>query len=413
MLSKLTERFSGKKLYIVIGGVIATVVIAAVTLLFLTSGSSTAAVMRLEKYIGEINLTDSTGTDLELLEGMRFSSGNSLATKNESYAYISLDDTKFVKLDELSLCTFVKEGNYIELDLIEGKLIFNVTEKLKEGELLEIKTSTMVSSIRGTSGYVEAIDEDNSTFALLSGEIAITILNKTNNISKVVRLVAGEKITINSNPSPGEDNYLIEKIKTEEMPSYVLDAVDEDEELRQEITEANSSFTQEIINEHKKREESNISASESENSFDSSTEDFDDDSDDDDSPDNTGGAEKDDESDKNNDVDANNNANDDDNENDNNNSNDDNVDGDDGDDDTDENEIDNNKDNNDDMYDEIEVDGVDYDDNDNEDVRGSVNITTNNNQTASPPTAPTQLPPAVETPAPSYSEEEEEEDDDD
>ncbi len=247
MFTDFIKKFSRKKIAIFSGSVLAILLVAALSIYLLSSDSTSAAVMRLEKVVGTVNLTDDSNNSLDILEGMRLTSGNALTTMEDSFAYISLDDTKSAKLDSLSSCIFVKDGNMIELDLLGGKLIFNVTEKLTDGELLNIKTSTMVSSIRGTSGFVEATDENNSTFGLMTGEVAISILNKATGVDLVARIYAGEKINITVNPDSGETTYDIVKITADDIPDYVYDAIEEDEDLRNEINEKDTEISNEII----------------------------------------------------------------------------------------------------------------------------------------------------------------------
>ncbi len=248
MFHELTQKYTTKKVVILSAFAALSVIISVLAIIFLSSDNTKAAVMRLEKYIGTVLLTDNGNNNLELLEGMRLTSGSSLATMQESFAYISLDDTKSVKLDAFSSCNFIKEGDLIQLNLNEGKLIFNVTEKLQEGELLEIETSTMVSSIRGTSGYVEVIDEYSSSLALLTGEVAVTILNENSEIDQVVRIYAGQKITINTKANIGEENYIVEDLLAEDVPQFVQEAIEEDDALSNELDTKEPDFNDSLNN---------------------------------------------------------------------------------------------------------------------------------------------------------------------
>lgn len=116
---------------------------------------NTATTLRLESTEGTVTLTSQSGKTLSKKDGMKLSSGSSLTTGKSSYAYVSLDDTKVSKLDASSSVTIKKSKKKLELLVESGNLFFNVKEPLKADETMEIRTSTMVTGVRGTSGYVK------------------------------------------------------------------------------------------------------------------------------------------------------------------------------------------------------------------------------------------------------------------
>ena len=58
--------------------------------------------------------------------------------------------------------------------LISGELFFNVTAPVEKDESLNIRTSTMVTGVRGTSGWVEAVNRFSSNVHLLEGTLTVT-----------------------------------------------------------------------------------------------------------------------------------------------------------------------------------------------------------------------------------------------
>ena len=135
-----------------------------------------ATTMRLEKTEGTVRLTNQNGKKRTLKEDIRFTNGDVLRTREESYAGVSLDDTKAVMLDEESRAEFYqgKDEDWIEIDLVEGELFFNVEEKLSEDEEFEIHTSTMVMGIRGTSGHVRTQESGEDTLTVTDGTVHVT-----------------------------------------------------------------------------------------------------------------------------------------------------------------------------------------------------------------------------------------------
>ncbi|MDR0857561.1 MAG: hypothetical protein LBN97_00840, partial [Oscillospiraceae bacterium] len=61
-----------------------------------------ATTIRLEKLDGSGTLENEAGKALTILDGMQLFSGYTVGTQDESYAYLSLDATKALKLDAVS-----------------------------------------------------------------------------------------------------------------------------------------------------------------------------------------------------------------------------------------------------------------------------------------------------------------------
>ena len=85
-----------------------------------SAATARATTMKLEKKVGAVTLKTQSGTSLRITDGMRLYNGNSLATGKYSYAYISLDSSKAVKLDQSSSATLRQNGRSLELLLRAG-----------------------------------------------------------------------------------------------------------------------------------------------------------------------------------------------------------------------------------------------------------------------------------------------------
>lgn len=137
------------------------------------AATARATTMKLEKTEGTVTLKTQNGASRKPTNGMRLLNGNTLATAASSYAHISLDGTKAVKLDQNSSTTVRQNGKQLELLVKSGSLFFNVSEKLTEKESLNIRTSSMVSGIRGTCGVIEKINSDKSKLYLIEGQVTL------------------------------------------------------------------------------------------------------------------------------------------------------------------------------------------------------------------------------------------------
>ncbi|MBQ7103355.1 MAG: FecR domain-containing protein, partial [Anaerotignum sp.] len=159
------------------------------------AANNTATTMRLAKTQGTVAVTNATGKQVTQTSNMKLYNGYQIKTGAKSYAWISLDDTKAAKLDANSVVSVQKSGQKLTLYLSSGNIFFNVKEKLSGGESFHIKTSTMTTGIRGTSGCVRVVNPRVTEIHLLTGEINVYTENPELHISKTAVLTAGQKAT--------------------------------------------------------------------------------------------------------------------------------------------------------------------------------------------------------------------------
>ena len=114
--------------------------------------SAEASTMRLMRTDGTVSVLDESQNSLPIREGMRLASGSSLTTEAQSRAGIMLDDNKAVTLDSFSTADLFSAGKKLELNLRHGAMFFSVSKPLDADESYNIRTSTMILGIRGTSG---------------------------------------------------------------------------------------------------------------------------------------------------------------------------------------------------------------------------------------------------------------------
>ena len=107
-----------------------------------------------------------------------------------------MDNSKTAKLDASSAAKVAQSGKQLELNATVGSLFFNVPVALKSGESMNIRTSTMVTGIRGTSGWVRVLDRSTTRVALLEGTVTIHSRDPLTGANRSVTIHGGQIATI-------------------------------------------------------------------------------------------------------------------------------------------------------------------------------------------------------------------------
>ena len=237
---------------------ILSIVMTLVLLWELTMPAAAAAAvgttLRLEKTEGTVTVESASGKSLSLRNGMRLYSGTKIKTSEGSYAYISLDSGKAVKLDASSESEVRKSGKKLELNLLSGELFFDVTVPLEKDESLNIRTSTMVTGVRGTSGYAVVYDCYHSEIVLLEGHLTVhKTLGSTG--GSMVEINGGEKAI--AAPLREEQNdqiqLTVESVKEESVPGFVAVEVKDDLNLQDRIDKNSPLSVPKIIGDAQQR----------------------------------------------------------------------------------------------------------------------------------------------------------------
>ena len=231
-----------KKLLIVLLPVLAVCVIAGIAIGVAThDGGVKAVMMRLERLVGTANLYDQNGKEQSIKEQMRLSSGQSLSTADESLIMISLDETKLVTMEENSKAEIEASGNSLVFDLKEGNLFFNVTEKLAEGQTFDVKASTLVCGIRGTSAYVGIDSSGHEYLMVTDGTVRVVAENPITHEQVVVEVPPGQMITIyldDEAEGGGTISVKMQPYKEEDLPPTALQTIAMDDNLLIRVVDA-------------------------------------------------------------------------------------------------------------------------------------------------------------------------------
>ncbi|WP_458408035.1 FecR domain-containing protein [Anaerotignum sp.] len=232
------------------------------------AANNTATTMRLAKTQGTVAVTNATGKKVKQTSNMKLYNGYKLKTGAKSYAWISLDNTKVAKLDANSVVSVQKTGQKLTLYLSSGNLFFNVKETLKSGEAFHIKTSTMTTGIRGTSGCVRVINPRVSEIHLLTGRIEVFAEHPELHLTKSEVLAAGNMATSlidqEAMQLTGEQvEIIVEELQEHNVCGNCATEVAADPALQERIETETDLDVEEIVNDaEEKLEEDELAAEE-------------------------------------------------------------------------------------------------------------------------------------------------------
>ncbi len=200
--------------------------------------SATAASMRLMKTEGTVSLNDGNGKKLSVFERMLLRSGYQMETKEKSYAWINLDDTKLIKMDAVSEAAIQKDGKKLEVRLNAGALFFNVTEPLAENESLNVRISTAIIGIRGTSGWVRILDSRTAEVSVLEGTVYCHVTDPISGQVKEGSVTGGETVRceVYLPETPGDKCAIVrQKFDVKDIPGFVLVDASPDDPLCEKV----------------------------------------------------------------------------------------------------------------------------------------------------------------------------------
>ena len=275
-------------------------ILLVVSLLFsisapaLAAQKATATTLRLEKAEGTVETKNASGKVVSKRAGIRLYSGYQVSTQKASYAYISLDDAKAIKLDASSTSEVRQSGKNLEVTVLSGKMFFDVTEPLKANEQLTIRTSTMVTGVRDTCGWVEVVDRFTTRISLLEGMLIITSTDPLTGTQRTITIVGGQTATIVYHGEDQDyeseiiiedetiqdlidedvihDEHIIltgpgltaENLQEDDVPGFVAVEVKKDKDLQKRIEDTTDLSVPEIIGDAEERLEKEEAAAEAE-----------------------------------------------------------------------------------------------------------------------------------------------------
>ena len=230
--------FGMKLLYALLGVSIIVVIVAVIVF---NRNTYLAKTMKLVRAEGTVKIEKEGGKLKPISKNSRFESGEALFTGLDGLATVSLDDTKFVTLKPDSRVEFSKINKQLGIKLTKGGMFFEVTEKLTEGEIFEIKTSTMTAGIKGTSGYFCLDADGNETLTVTDGKVIISAVNPETGERKYAEVSGGQRITVYLYSESTKDHDTIEldvkDVAEEDLEDFTIKMLCNDEKLLTKVCE--------------------------------------------------------------------------------------------------------------------------------------------------------------------------------
>ena len=253
----------GRLFAIMITCMISLVLLAGLFPQIALADSYTSTTMRLLHYEGTVEIEDASGKPRAVMENARFSSGESMKTAAASTASVGLDEGRIVTLDEKSRVEFQKQNGAVSMNLTEGKIFLDVSNKLGANETMDVTTATMAIGIRGTIVYVssqpvtdetaagmESVDLEGlspekghivsiSQIGVLEGTAQITYTDNSNR-QQSVSVEAGKKATVPeySEDAEGIPEPAVSDLTKEDIEGFVLNQVSSNASIINRVQEA-------------------------------------------------------------------------------------------------------------------------------------------------------------------------------
>ncbi|MEG1104118.1 MAG: FecR domain-containing protein [Oscillospiraceae bacterium] len=191
-----------------------------------------------------VTVQTNAGKDVAISENMRVFTGYTLATDQNSYAYLSLDDKKAVKMDKSTKAEIKKQGKKNKLYVSSGQVFFNVKQKLTPDESMEIVTPNMTMSIRGTSGSVvlqKTVAEDGSMIEihvnvqLYDGSSTTQVTDPRTGQESQIQVPAGKQLDIIDFTGTHIGDVILSDLKAEDIPSDAAQEILKDDVLSKRV----------------------------------------------------------------------------------------------------------------------------------------------------------------------------------
>ena len=172
----------------------------------LAADSAVGTTLRLSEIKGTVTVKDAAGKDKTARDGMRLYNGYTVETGKSSSVFITLDDTKAVKLDASSKIEIKQNGKKLEVGLSKGQLFFDVAQPLKKDESLSIRTSTMVTGVRGSNGW-----QNLNGMGMIHGSGDVVCTDESG-VSVPTHVGNGEGVFLDPNGTGGGSNAALREI---------------------------------------------------------------------------------------------------------------------------------------------------------------------------------------------------------
>ncbi len=147
------------------GITVAVAAIVTVLIVFLAGDDEVYRLIKINRFEGAV--TVERGEVMDAFEGLQLVSEDIVKTGTESTAELLADTDKHILAEENTTfiieATGTEKSGKIKINLLYGRSLFTIDNKLNEDSYFEVTTPNASMSVRGTSFWVEYIPEENTT----------------------------------------------------------------------------------------------------------------------------------------------------------------------------------------------------------------------------------------------------------
>lgn len=222
MDSQNTKKIFNKKVILAVAAFVAVAVIIAVIIIFASAHKDKYRVIKIKSFEGDVKVQRENQESFEAFEGLQLVSEDTMEVGKGSFLELLADSDKHIGAGEetgfiIHSSGTSKKGSIV-IELLYGKALFTIDNKLNEDSLFDVQTPNATMSVRGTTFSVEYNQSLNeTTVEVMEGRVWITAEGQEQ------MLEAGDSIVIGGNAS-GE--YLGEEalpVQEDMMESYMGD----------------------------------------------------------------------------------------------------------------------------------------------------------------------------------------------
>lgn len=224
-----------KKVWVMIGAVVAAAAVVAACVVFIGSSKNEAyRSIMVYQVNGNATITRERVGEMKAYENLMLQSGDIAAVASDSSMRLKLDDDKYLLAEQDTLMHIVAEGNDEDaktyIDLQRGSVTSEIQNKLKDGASYEVNTPNSIMAVRGTIFRVDVkIDENKNietNLTVFQGTVAAKAIMPDGTISEEEVLVeAGNELTIEGTPMSFEDLGEPEAIDYDSLPEIITEYI--------------------------------------------------------------------------------------------------------------------------------------------------------------------------------------------
>lgn len=153
--------------------------------------------------------------ELDAYTGMNLESGDTLTVSDDSSIRISLDDDKYILLDEGTVLELTATGTAADsrtsIDLKQGTILNEITQPLSANSSYEVTTPKSTMAVRGTSFMVSVERDANGGFIItentFEGKVEVELIDpKGGKTGKTVLITPGKSVSVYTEPDETSGN---------------------------------------------------------------------------------------------------------------------------------------------------------------------------------------------------------------